>query len=91
MKEFFTIASTLQNAGAQFIPPESIGKENDGEGCAFQIGGLRVLASWGGGWDHVSVSAGWGPKGASRVPTYGSNAGVRARREWMLTNEEERP
>ena len=32
------------------------GAEPGVDGGAFQIGAIRVIASWGGGWDHVSVS-----------------------------------
>ena len=77
MKPSFRLHEILTNAGAQHIEPASIGKLDDGDGCAYQIGGMRVLASWGGGWDHVSVSAGWGPRGATRVPTFAELESVR--------------
>lgn len=38
--------------------------EGDVEGWMWQINALRVVASWGGGWDHVSVSH------PSRIPTW---------------------
>lgn len=77
MKSPDRIRIALGNAGAQLIEPESIGRLDDADGCAYQVGGLRVLASWGGSWDHVSVSAGWGPKGATRVPSYAELESVR--------------
>lgn len=70
MKAFEKIQKILENAGAHLLPPEAIGVIDDGSGCAYQIGQLRAIASWGGGWDHLSISAGWGPRGPTRIPTY---------------------
>ena len=71
MKPLAQVREALLGAGAREIVPESIGYDaSDASGCCFEIGGMRCLASWGGGWDHLSVSAGWGPRGATRVPTY---------------------
>lgn len=33
-----------------------LGRPRPSEGGAFKLRGLMVIASWGGGWDHVSVS-----------------------------------
>jgi hypothetical protein len=77
MKAPEKLKASLRDAGATLLDPASLGKLDDGEGCGYQIGGLRVLASWSGGWDHVSVSAGWGAKGATRVPSYAELESVR--------------
>ena len=71
MKPPAKLHQVLCDAGARRIKPEDVGYDaSDGTGCAYRVGSLFVIASWGGGWDHISVSAGWGPNGATRVPTY---------------------
>ena len=47
-----TIANVLKNhANARLIA----GGDDD-DGGAIQMGRMRIIVSWGGGWDHVSVS-----------------------------------
>lgn len=70
MKEAKLIRSVLRAAGAFF-------DSGDEEGGRWFIGRLCVVASWGGSWDHVSVSAGWTSRGASRVPTWSELESVR--------------
>ena len=71
MKSFDKIQKILDNAGALPIASQTVGRIDDGTGCAYTIGSLRVIASWGGGWDHISVSAGWSNKGGpTKLPTY---------------------
>lgn len=43
----------------------------DTDGWMWQINALRVVASWGGGWDHVSVSH------PTRIPTWEEMAWVK--------------
>ena len=45
------------------IPHPSYGMPKD-EGGAYMLGKLRIIASWGCGWDHVSVSL------SDRTPTW---------------------
>lgn len=45
--------------------------DSDHSGVAFQTGSLRVIASNGGGWDHVSVSM------EHRIPTWSEMEFVR--------------
>lgn len=40
---------------AQCLLPADANR-HDADGWAWQINGLKVIASWGMGWDHVSVS-----------------------------------
>jgi hypothetical protein len=49
MKPFSEIAKY-----AAFHP--MYGKPDPAEGGCFLLGKLHIIASWGGGWDHVSVS-----------------------------------
>lgn len=62
------IRERLNAAGARDMTAEA--NRSGDDGFAWRIGGLLALVSWGGGWDHVSASAGWGPKGATRCPTW---------------------
>jgi len=77
VKALSKLHEILKAVGAHRLDPESIGRLDDGRGCCYHIDGMRVLASWGGGWDHVSVSAGWTRNGATRVPTYAELESVR--------------
>lgn len=80
MKSPEKLRELLVSSGAHLLAPDDVGRIDDGDGCSFRIGGrggMLVICSWGGGWDHVSVSAGWGPKGATRVPTYAELESVR--------------
>ncbi len=45
-------------------PANGIVIESGDDGFAWQMGRLRVIASWGMGWDHVSVSL------STRCPTW---------------------
>jgi hypothetical protein len=51
---------------------DAVGYETkDADGWIWQINKLRVVASWGGGWDHVSVSH------PDRIPTWEEMAYVK--------------
>jgi hypothetical protein len=77
MKPFLELRKALLDAGAHYFEPHEVNREDDGGGGCWQVSRMRVLASWGGGWDHVSVSAGWTKTGATRIPTYGELEVVR--------------
>jgi len=69
------LLAALVDAGLQLLD----GGVDEG-GFMLQMGakgGLRLRVSWGGGWDHVSVSAGWTDNGATRQPTWDELEAVR--------------
>jgi len=74
MKDWMQLLRAVRDANGKVID------HDDGvSGGAFQIHGLRVIASWGEGWDHVSVSL------PNRTPLYEEMEFVRS--IFFLDNE----
>lgn len=63
MKKSLRHIAHAQMTPAQCRLPADANPENS-DGWAWQFGKLRVIASWGMGWDHVSVSH------QDRIPTW---------------------
>lgn len=68
MRSFNEIKIRVVAAGGTIVD------SNPDDGClvAFDRFGLHVVASWGGGWDHVSISV----AGSRKTPTWDQMCGI---------------